>query len=217
MKAKLFAAVATAWIASAGAADAATVMISDWDDAPTGLSVANAVVSGIGAWTGTPLIDVVADNTFGIRCAGNAGKCVDLAGSPGAVGGTFTSNVLTAANSVVTAQFLYSGAQRNRAGALFLAELINASTGAVVSSWASPALAATATFTSQSLTGNVGSSRQFQVRFTHLGGTDSNNIGAIIDNVSFSAVPEPSTWLLMIMGFGMIASQLRRRHVALTA
>jgi hypothetical protein len=219
MKAKLFAAVAAALITYAGAAHAATpiVMISNWDDAPTGLAVANPVVSGIGSWTGTPLIDVVADNTFAIRCAGNAGKCVDLAGTPGAVGGTFTSNVLNAANSTVTVQFLYSGAQRGIAGAMFLAELVNASNGAVVSSWASPALAATAPFTSQSLTGNVGSARQFQVRFTHLGGTSNVVFGAIIDNVSFSTVPEPSTWLLMIMGFGMIASQLRRRHVALAA
>lgn len=27
-------------------------------------------------------------------------------------------------------------------------------------------------------------------------------------------VPEPSTWMLMILGFGLIAQQLRRRYLA---
>lgn len=40
----------------------------------------------------------------------------------------------------------------------------------------------------------------------------------VIDNfsvargVTSSVIPEPSTWMLMILGFGLIARQLRRRH-----
>lgn len=218
MDGRMIAFAAVAWAATASAAQAATVLISNWDDTPAGLSVVN-LTSGIASWTGAPQIDIVNDNTFGLRCAGATGRCADLAGSPGAIGGTLTSSILTATASAVNVQFLYSGAQRGRAGALFLAELINASTNSVVASWASPALPATVAFNTGNLSGDVGPARQFQVRFTHLGGTGNQNIGAVVDDVSFSSViPEPSTRMLMIMGFGLIATQLRRRHrVALAA
>ena len=39
----------------------------------------------------------------------------------------------------------------------------------------------------------------------------ANNVAYEFDNIS-AVVPEPSTWMLMIMGFGLIASQLRRRY-----
>jgi hypothetical protein len=39
----------------------------------------------------------------------------------------------------------------------------------------------------------------------------ANNVAYEFDNIS-GMVPEPSTWMLMIMGFGLIASQLRRRY-----
>ena len=34
----------------------------------------------------------------------------------------------------------------------------------------------------------------------------------VLNTGTASVVPEPSTWMLMIMGFGLIAQQLRRRH-----
>lgn len=38
-----------------------------------------------------------------------------------------------------------------------------------------------------------------------------NFYGPALDNVSLSAVPEPSTWALMLLGFGMVGFGLRRR------
>lgn len=38
-----------------------------------------------------------------------------------------------------------------------------------------------------------------------------------IDDLSFNAVPEPSTWALMIAGFGLTGYAMRRRTVALAA
>ncbi|UTW55965.1 PEPxxWA-CTERM sorting domain-containing protein [Kordiimonas sp. SCSIO 12610] len=38
-----------------------------------------------------------------------------------------------------------------------------------------------------------------------------NTLGGFIDNVSVVAVPEPATWLMMILGFGMVGLQIRRR------
>jgi hypothetical protein len=47
------------------------------------------------------------------------------------------------------------------------------------------------------------------VTFTSSGVQD----GFAIDNVSFNAVPEPSSWALMIIGFGMVGATLRRRAI----
>ncbi|MBT9472342.1 MAG: PEPxxWA-CTERM sorting domain-containing protein [Phenylobacterium sp.] len=40
-------------------------------------------------------------------------------------------------------------------------------------------------------------------------------MGPLLDNVSIgvsSAVPEPATWAMMIMGFGLVGSAMRRRQ-----
>lgn len=39
-----------------------------------------------------------------------------------------------------------------------------------------------------------------------------NTLGGFIDNVAVAAVPEPASWLMMIMGFGLVGLQLRRRR-----
>lgn len=41
------------------------------------------------------------------------------------------------------------------------------------------------------------------------GGVD--NVDAILDNVSVTAVPEPATWAMMLGGFGMLGAAARRR------
>jgi hypothetical protein len=46
----------------------------------------------------------------------------------------------------------------------------------------------------------------------------SGNVGNILDNVVLAAVPEPSTWALMILGFaGVGYMTYRRRKVAALA
>lgn len=48
------------------------------------------------------------------------------------------------------------------------------------------------------------------IRFSNLG---SGNQSFEFDNVSFTAsVPEPATWAMMIIGFGLIGAAMRRRH-----
>lgn len=39
----------------------------------------------------------------------------------------------------------------------------------------------------------------------------------VVDRVHVMAVPEPESWAMMILGFGMVAGALRRRHAALQA
>ena len=53
----------------------------------------------------------------------------------------------------------------------------------------------------------------FRIQF----GPDAFDIG--IDNINFqiTAVPEPSTWAMMILGFGAAGSMIRRRRAAIVA
>lgn len=41
---------------------------------------------------------------------------------------------------------------------------------------------------------------------------DATSFGAALDNVSVAAVPEPATWAMMILGFGLVGGSMRRRR-----
>jgi hypothetical protein len=47
-----------------------------------------------------------------------------------------------------------------------------------------------------------------------LGSGEGDGVDAILDNVSVSAAPEPATWAMMILGFGIVGASLRRRRTA---
>jgi hypothetical protein len=54
-----------------------------------------------------------------------------------------------------------------------------------------------------------------QLSFKDLPG-GNNNVGNLLDNVSVSAVPEPSTWVMMVLGFfglGLIAYRRRSAQI----
>ena len=44
---------------------------------------------------------------------------------------------------------------------------------------------------------------------------DATSFGAALDNVSVAAVPEPATWAMMILGFGLVGGSMRRRRAIL--
>ena len=46
---------------------------------------------------------------------------------------------------------------------------------------------------------------------------NSGSFGAALDNVSVSAVPEPATWAMMLLGIGLIGGAMRRRTTARSA
>ena len=52
------------------------------------------------------------------------------------------------------------------------------------------------------------------VRYTVLA---ANGPNPGLSNISFNAVPEPATWALMIGGFGLAGTALRRRRAAVPA
>ena len=48
-------------------------------------------------------------------------------------------------------------------------------------------------------------------------GQSDGPFGAVIDNVSLSAVPEPAAWMMMIGGFGLVGLMARRRQPVVAA
>ena len=73
----------------------------------------------------------------------------------------------------------------------------------VFSGWQSETMSFTATGTSQTLT------------FLAIGHPTGQPPVALLDGVSLTAVPEPATWAMMILGFGAIGLMMRRRSQAL--
>jgi hypothetical protein len=71
-------------------------------------------------------------------------------------------------------------------------------------------IASNAPFSPYSYTFNPSTSGSLQIFIRGLGQTD--NQGVVIDNVVLSAVPEPTTWALMLVGFGFAGMALRRRR-----
>lgn len=67
-----------------------------------------------------------------------------------------------------------------------------------------------AAFTQFSLTGIVGSSGTVTVRFQG-DSPASDRAAPALDLVSLAVVPEPATWLMLISGFGLVGSAMRRR------
>jgi choice-of-anchor C domain-containing protein len=50
-----------------------------------------------------------------------------------------------------------------------------------------------------------------QTTLVFLSNNNGTNAGVLLDDVSVNAVPEPASWALMIMGFGLVGSAVRRR------
>ena len=71
-------------------------------------------------------------------------------------------------------------------------------------------------FTARSLTAAVTGGNSYNLIFHGLSQSDNT---AFLDDVSASvtpsgAVPEPATWAMLIMGFGLVGASLRRRETA---
>ena len=66
----------------------------------------------------------------------------------------------------------------------------------------------------KTMTGTFTASGSTTIRFGDFGGladTQANNVDFILDNVSVAAVPEPSTWAMMILGFAGVGFMTYRR------
>lgn len=159
----------------------------------------------------SPTIDIVQTPGFGITCAGGAGKCLDLDGTPG-LGGILTKGSWAfGAGDVFTLSFAASGSQRGPSTfseAFSAGFLINGTTEV---NFNSPVIASNAPFSTYTYSYTATGSGTLQAYIRALG-AGSDNVGVVIDDVSLTAVPEPATWAMMIIGFGFIGAAMRRRQ-----
>lgn len=217
--------IAIAALAAAGSASATTVLFSDDFESDT---PALGITTTLNKWVVNGNVDVVGmPNGFGITCAGG---CVDLDGTTGP--GRITSAMIAfAANLPVTISYDLSGSQRSSATDAF----------AFFVSFPHPYIAATDITWNQpgspSASYTWASQWSGQAFFADINGTmpwttftfaftpttaatmqigfmtqSADNIGPLIDNVLISQVPEPATWAMLIAGFGLVGTAMRRRR-----
>jgi hypothetical protein len=144
-------------------------------------------------------VDLIANvNQWGISCAGNSGKCVDLDGSTKDAG-TLSSKYFTLAAGNYILSFDISGNQRNRKRDTLdfsLAGFVNETIR----------LKGTKDFRTLSFFFTVGASSYGNIVFNHRG---KDNIGMILDNVSVTEVNAPGA--LALLGLGLTGLAVRRR------
>jgi len=226
--------IAIAALAAAGSANATVLFSQNFDTVPTGMQVA-----AIPGFTISGGVDVVNASDFKIHCAGIIGTCVDLAGTPGP--GTITTTAINfVAGQTVTVSFAVSGNQRRDANDTF--SLVAAFTPA--NGGPADVLSGTAAFTGiawvnalngspfvETIAGTRGfvtysayftpiNAGSFTLAFGGIGGGDSR-IGPILDDVlvtqTSGVIPEPATWAMLIAGFGLVGTAMRRRRTAVAA
>ena len=175
----------------AQASQAAVVFSDDFNSTAQGLN--QAVFAN---WTVTQgSVDVIGDGgPYAFLPVGN-GNYVDLNGSTGQPGQLTTNMTFGAGTYVVS--FDLAGSQGGvgsidpTSKTTQIAFSIGGATQSLTLNPLSPLTTYSFTFTTTA---------PGQLSFTDLSG-GNNNIGNLLDNVSVSAVPEPSTWAMMILGF----------------
>jgi hypothetical protein len=226
----------TAGLAIAAPASATTVFFDGFEgDTANTLSTQSTanffVPQGMPAANPPHTVDVVgASNNFGITVSGPAsGNVVDIDGTPGP-GSLVSKNTFSYnAGDLVTLSFVVGGAQRGSAGDIFTAGLLLGPVAGSVTDLSGTGFTPTpgynagangvfggafllgnAPFTNSSISFRALTGGDLRLFF---GSPSGDYVGPLLDNVKLdiSAVPEPSTWVMMIFGIGMIGGAMRRR------
>lgn len=199
-------------LALATPASAATlVFFSDFEDESPDRATGFSIVDSAGVWTkevGDPGIELQFGNTGGVPFGANNRVKVELDSSRNS--GMF----YTFQNSgVFTLDFLFSprpnvGSESNRIDLLLGSDLVQSYTGgrSPTTIWSQ---------NSVGLTAQAGDKLIFRAAGT------SDSLGGYLDNIrltQISAIPEPGTWMMMLLGFGFVGAAMRtaKRRTKLT-
>jgi len=189
---KIFAAAAL--LAGATAAQAAPVFSDNFDADTLGLNT----TSFLGGWT-------VSNGTVDTNRIGGPfdlvpgnGHYIDLDGST-AHAGVFSNSVNLAAGSYLMT-FSLAGNHRG-----YGPDVVDVTFG---SSTATYTLYSDDPFAPYTLAFTAGASGPVSFSFHNQGG---DNVGAILDNVSIAAVPEPETYAMLLGGLGVMGLIARRK------
>lgn len=224
---KLFVGVALCATLVSGGAQASTLFSNNFDTEAGGLSALN--YSGFSNFTVTGQVDVVKTGDFGITCSGS---CVDLDGSSGP--GALTSSAIAyTAGQLLTIAFDVGGNQRLRTTSdMFqftanFGQLTDILGFTILSGFT---YGGSGDYFGITTLGSYGESisgaaafKHYELSFTptangtlnlYFATPSGDNVGPLLDNVLVlsGAVPEPATWAMMIAGFGLVGSTLRRRR-----
>lgn len=178
-------------LACAQASEAATVIFSD-DFNSTAQQLNQTAFA---QWTVTSgSVDVIGDSgSYAFLPAGN-GNYVDLNGSSGQPGQLTTNMIFAAGTYLVSFQLAGSQGGANKVDPADHTTQVGFSLGGTTQSLT---LHSTDPLNSYSFWFSTSGG---QLSFTDLVGGNPN-VGNLLDNVSVSSVPEPSTWAMMILGF----------------
>lgn len=171
-----------------------TVFADNFNGNPYGL---NTIPSGWNVSGGT--VDLVGAGGYGYLCATGGGMCVDLDGSTSNAG-VLSRDLSLTAGTTYTSFFDIAGSQRG--GSENLQIIFGSSTMSL-----NP-LASDSPWTQYSLTFTPTVTGTYSLVFNNAGG---DNMGAILDNVSVQAVPEPESYALLLAGLGLMGTVARRR------
>jgi hypothetical protein len=159
--------------------------------------------TGGGGWTITSgTVDLVANGDFSLTCFGNGGKCIDLDGSTKQSGLLFNGASLTA-NTTYVLSFEMSGNQRQTQ-----IDNVTVKFGTSTAVFAVPGSAGVSTFNVYTLAYTPSSTQSATISFQD---DSTNNIGAILDNVSVDAVPLPASGWLLLSAVGALGVFGRKR------
>ena len=160
-------------------------------------------------WTVTSgSVDVIGDGGPYAYFPPQYGNYVDLNGSSGAPGALTTIMSFAAGSYLVEFDLAGSQGGSGNIDPFFHSTRIEFSIGGVTQELTmNPATP----FTHYSFLFNT--TGDGQLTFRDLAG-GNNNIGNLLDNVSVSAIPEPSTWAMMIVGFFGLGFVAYRRKTA---
>jgi hypothetical protein len=201
--------VVAALTAFAAPAQALTVFSDSFDTENGGHTALN--YSGFANFTTVGSVDIVKSGAYGITCSGS---CVDLVGSPGA--GALVSDFFNySAGDKITLSFDLGGSQRLAATSLskFVFEMTSTTDGFFADAFS---LLSNDPFATYSYSFTASAAGLLQFAFSSPG---KGTVGPLLDNVVLditSAIPEPTTWAMMIGGLALVGVSLRRRKTTVS-
>ena len=142
-------------------------------------------------------VDLIGNPAFYDFLPGN-GRYVDLDGSSSQAGEFHKDLSLTGGQQYILA-FDLAGSQRGSV------ENVNVNFGSAVDNLA---VNSGDGFSNHTLLFTPSTTGIYSLIFQNAGG---DNVGALLDNVSVSAVPEPETYAMLLVGLGLLGFMARRR------